>query len=762
MGDGFERVGTGQTVFRQDEAVEGRLVWLDSPQAVMDFVAGGEVTESVVLARGGTTTFLTPALAAGVKGVITLQGSPESHLGIISREFGIPAIMGVAFERGVRSSRGEVIPADGVRVRVDVTTSPEGAVFVEEGAPVDDSPVPENPELDAMMAEFAVLLHHFNREIPHGAEGDAMVRGRMTTDVLRLTPESMKRDLTLEECNDFMDYLGWEFWDALALRATEGESGLIPRQEYEALGDVHLFERIPLHHRLLTAELGVDGLRELGATARREIGTKVNLLHLYCQALMPSFGRAVTVELGLRDRRTYGVDEIRRCVEITRRLYAGAWNDDGLIFTSARGYVAPILESHWLERFQDEKVSFADPEERARFQLFSATTEMFAFLQHLDNRLGLADTGPYPLPGGGFVIVRDHFVNEPLWRWARETAGDLPYAITEAMFFRDAPELTLRLLDVGTLFTEPANYLQYLTGAAVYVRDKWDTPVSEIRRIDAEEMESIRVRAEKATTDLYAKIASWSRREKIYAGAEVYYTGQIAVLGRNAGLWDRMVAEHRHYELDQLVHDAYELLDVQGKAATLVPQLFIAGGACARVGEEPSLQAAAELHRLALKGVLPDLGDAKQELLDRGLVSETKAGFVPTPAGVAADERELSDERLRVDVDQLAATYDRFLAVNSTLKSLATRWQDGGGDELAGEVEDVVERASAVLSRSAQILPRFSDHAERLRAACARVQDGEGEWMNSPTIDSVHTVWMEIHEDYLRTLGRDREAEGSY
>jgi len=26
----------------------------------------------------------------------------------------------------------------------------------------------------------------------------------------------------------------------------------------------------------------------------------------------------------------------------------------------------------------------------------------------------------------------------------------------------------------------------------------------------------------------------------------------------------------------------------------------------------------------------------------------------------------------------------------------------------------------------------------------------------------VHTVWMEIHEDYLQTLGRSREDEGSY
>jgi hypothetical protein len=29
-------------------------------------------------------------------------------------------------------------------------------------------------------------------------------------------------------------------------------------------------------------------------------------------------------------------------------------------------------------------------------------------------------------------------------------------------------------------------------------------------------------------------------------------------------------------------------------------------------------------------------------------------------------------------------------------------------------------------------------------------------------VDSVHTVWMEIHEDYLQTLSISREEEGSY
>jgi phosphoenolpyruvate-protein kinase (PTS system EI component) len=73
---------------------------------------------------------MAPALASGVKGLITLQGAPESHLGILSREFGIPCVMSVSFTEGVQTSRGETIPADGTLVRLDVSAAAQGRVLL--------------------------------------------------------------------------------------------------------------------------------------------------------------------------------------------------------------------------------------------------------------------------------------------------------------------------------------------------------------------------------------------------------------------------------------------------------------------------------------------------------------------------------------------------------------------------------------------------------------------------------------------------------
>lgn len=126
-------IGTGINVFASTETVIGRIRFLDSPDEVLEFVDGDDVEEAIVISRGGTTTFMSPALMAGVAGLITLQGAPESHLGILSREFSIPCVMSTTFTEGIQTSRGETIPADGARVRLDVSGD-KGQVYLLDGA----------------------------------------------------------------------------------------------------------------------------------------------------------------------------------------------------------------------------------------------------------------------------------------------------------------------------------------------------------------------------------------------------------------------------------------------------------------------------------------------------------------------------------------------------------------------------------------------------------------------------------------------------
>ena len=125
-------IGTGIKAFTSSKTATGTIRFLDSPEEVLDFIDGPDVETSIVISRGGTTTFMSPALMAGVAGLITLQGAPESHLGILSRELGIPCVMSTEFTEGIQTSRGETIPADGTTVRLE-TSGDNGVVYLVDG-----------------------------------------------------------------------------------------------------------------------------------------------------------------------------------------------------------------------------------------------------------------------------------------------------------------------------------------------------------------------------------------------------------------------------------------------------------------------------------------------------------------------------------------------------------------------------------------------------------------------------------------------------
>ena len=58
-------------------------------------------------------------------------------------------------------------------------------------------------------------------------------------------------------------------------------------------------------------------------------------------------------------------------------------------------------------------------------------------------------------------------------------------------------------------------------------------------------------------------------------------------------------------------------------------------------------------------------------------------------------------------------------------------------------------------------LSRFRDYQERLDAALDRLAAGDAAAFATPMSASYHCVWMELHQDLLLTLGRERDdADG--
>ena len=110
-----EPIGTGTKVF--DAApVSGRWRRLSSPDdviALLDDSASGVVA---CVADAGAT-FLAP-IFDDLTAVVCLSGTPMSHIGIVSREYRVPCLMGVSLS---------VDPEDDTVVEVDCSVEP-GAV----------------------------------------------------------------------------------------------------------------------------------------------------------------------------------------------------------------------------------------------------------------------------------------------------------------------------------------------------------------------------------------------------------------------------------------------------------------------------------------------------------------------------------------------------------------------------------------------------------------------------------------------------------
>ena len=79
--------------------------------------------------------------------------------------------------------------------------------------------------------------------------------------------------------------------------------------------------------------------------------------------------------------------------------------------------------------------------------------------------------------------------------------------------------------------------------------------------------------------------------------------------------------------------------------------------------------------------------------------------------------------------------------------------------DIVARLQKVDEGVQPICAALTGVRGRFRTYGPRLAAARARVEAGEMEWLTKPLIDSYHTVWFELHEDLLCTLGIDRSKE---
>ena len=111
-----------------------------------------------------------------------------------------------------------------------------------------------------------------------------------------------------------------------------------------------------------------------------------------------------------------------------------------------------------------------------------------------------------------------------------------------------------------------------------------------------------------------------------------------------------------------------------------------------------------------------------------------------TPAVHAAAFQDFSDGIAKCNAPMKIADYDA---------------------RVIGDLRTLHNETAPLVQRLGSLLERFDRYEPRLSTAVERVEAGDRDWFTKPLIDSYHTVWFELHEDLLSTLGKERASEES-
>jgi hypothetical protein len=143
-------------------------------------------------------------------------------------------------------------------------------------------------------------------------------------------------------------------------------------------------------------------------------------------------------------------------------------------------------------------------------------------------------------------------------------------------------------------------------------------------------------------------------------------------------------------------------------------------------------------------------------------------GYMLLPAGTARLEDLLAAEGLRTH-EPLCDGYDRFMQLNTRVLKVCSEWQlrdeDVPNDHSDRDYDAaVIDRLTELHRRSTKCIDaiagcasRYGTYGMRLDACVERLHAGDHAAFTAVMAESYHTVWFELHQDLLLTLGRKRE-----
>ena len=303
----------------------------------------------------------------------------------------------------------------------------------------------------------------------------------------------------------------------LVAERTGYSSQLIPVTPYVMVSCVEAFLRYPDAVAIITAAMEPE---EIGVAARRP-GCQANSVFLWGVANFFLIGRNVlrAVDPSVDDAPN-ALDRAHTVLDFwarTSRAYRGGDH----LHAAEVGDRLDVFDEDTVSALVAEATT-VDDGRRDRIRRANATIINHLFLLYFDTRVGHGDTGPYRLDDGRTVIIRDYFrLAESDLAWS-SVAAAVPHGSLTAVLVLD-PGVEVRITDFGTTVSTPEDYLDHLSGFALFTSDGVE-PGQPLVPVSDDEMDTVASAARAAQRRHYRDIVAMDRGQRIACGAYVYLT----------------------------------------------------------------------------------------------------------------------------------------------------------------------------------------------------------------------------------------------
>lgn len=287
------------------------------------------------------------------------------------------------------------------------------------------------------------------------------------------------------------------------------ESNLFPVRAYMAVGLYNLFEN---EYDILRKVINKKKPEKLG-TDCKTVNSEINQKTQFSTIVGYLVGREQVIQDGNIDDygdKEFDAEKIMFLLDYWSRFSKTYRNDGQILVDDSKGAIS-ILNKKDVKRFNEDLLD-NDAKNIENLLKLAAVIQSYLYLLNYESRGGVFNHGPYQVDDE--LLIFREFIHLQKNTYKTILNDEFNYNnITITLRLKD---VDVNLNEVGTLFVDPINYGDNITGFNIYSNN------SDLKPIGIDNINKISNLLKNRILYLYRDINKWDRKDKIIAGALQY------------------------------------------------------------------------------------------------------------------------------------------------------------------------------------------------------------------------------------------------